>query len=67
MKYIKIAMIIDAKKDSFRKKLIGFKKAYSFLLNFKSESYCSIKLPLSAFQKINETDWKKVLTQINRT
>jgi hypothetical protein len=58
MEYIEIANIIKAKKDSFRKKLIGYKRACSFLLNFKSESYCSIKLPLSAFQKMKLIGWK---------
>lgn len=64
MEYIEIASIINERKDSFRKKLTGYKRAYSFLLNFKSDSYFRIELPLSAFQKINETDWKEVLNQI---
>ncbi|RGB21272.1 hypothetical protein C1646_778517 [Rhizophagus diaphanus] len=66
MDYIKIANIISAKKESFRKKLVGLIRAKYFLKNFKPETYSRIDLSLSVFQKINDTDWNEVLNHINK-
>lgn len=61
MKYNEIAKVINAKSDSFRKKLIAFKRANKFISNFNPNHYNRIELCITAFQKINAKDWNVVL------
>lgn len=61
MKYSEIAVVINANAESFRKKLVGYKRAHKFLQNFDPKKYYKITLSLSVFQKINTSDWNEVL------